>query len=190
MIKPTSVGAMCTLGVFMLGALVGGAVAWKVIRLPQVLPADRDVTGIGGVFFKVDNPDESRAWYRQHLGLDGGAASINFLWREWYDPADVGFTVWAAFPRETDYFGASEQDFMINYRVRDLDALLTKLKAQGVQQAGGLEEYSYGRFAWIVDGDGHRVELWEPVHDSAEESELSLRAETNATRADGLRNER
>ena len=189
MIKPTSVGAMFTLGAFMLGAMVGGAVAWELVRLPRGLPTDRDVTGIGGVFFKVDDPDESRAWYRQHLGLDG-AASINFLWREWYDPADVSFTVWALFPRETDYFGASEQDFMINYRVRDLDALLTKLKAQGVQQAGVLEEYSYGRFAWIIDGDGHRVELWEPVQDSAEESELRLRAETNATPADDPRNER
>lgn len=161
--------AIFPLGAFVLGALVGGAVVWRALQLPRVLPADRDVTGIGGVFFKVDDPDESRAWYRRHLGLDGGGTGVNFLWREWHDPKVQGFTVWSVFPRETDYFGASDQDFMINYRVRDLDALLTKLQAQGIQQVKPLAEYSYGRFAWIVDGDGNRVELWEPINDSPEE---------------------
>jgi len=87
---------------------------------------------------------------------------MNFFWRERDTPDRLGFTVWSAFPRDTDYFGPSGQSFMINYRVRDLDVLLKRLQVQGVRQVGKVEKFSYGRFAWIVDGDGNRIELWEP----------------------------
>ena len=120
------------------------------------------VTGIGGVFFKVRNPQRVSAWYREHLGVHVGEAGADFLWRDYNNPESVGRTVWAPFPHDTDYFGPNAQDFMINYRVNDLDGLLSHLKAAGVQQADTLEEYSYGRFAWIVDVEGNRVELWEP----------------------------
>lgn len=126
------------------------------------------VTGIGGVFFRVADPETTRAWYRQHLGVEGEGQGVNFWWREQEDPDRLGFTVWSAFPRDTDYFGPGAQEFMINYRVRDLDALLARLKAEGIQQVGAVEEYSYGRFAWIVDIDGNRVELWEPTAQPAD----------------------
>ena len=93
---------------------------------------------------------------------------MNFFWREHDDPEQVGFTVWSVFPRETEYFGRESQDFMINYRVRNLDLLLARLESEGVLQVGDLEEYSYGRFAWIEDNEGNRIELWEPKHGSLE----------------------
>jgi predicted enzyme related to lactoylglutathione lyase len=123
---------------------------------------DAAVTGIGGVFFRTDDPERVSAWYEEHLGIPAGPSGATFLWWEHDDPAVEGRTVWAAFPRNTGYFGPGDQEFMINYRVRDLDRLLERLAAAGVQQADTLEEYVYGRFAWIVDLEGNRVELWEP----------------------------
>jgi predicted enzyme related to lactoylglutathione lyase len=132
---------------------------------------DTLVTGIGGVFFKAANPEVSREWYREHLGIAGDRPGVNFFWRERDNPELLGFTVWSVFPSDTDYFGSSEQTFMINYRVRDLDSLLARLKTQGVEQIGDIDEYPYGRFAWILDGEGNRVELWEPVYDAPEQLE-------------------
>jgi predicted enzyme related to lactoylglutathione lyase len=150
-------GTAILLGTFALGALVGAVVAQD---SPQ--PA---VTGIGGIFFKSDDPAATRAWYREHLGIAGQGGSVNFVWRENEQPEVTGFTVWSPFARNSDYFGAAGQDFMINYRVRDLRALLAQLEASGIQQVKPLEEYPYGRFAWIDDGDGRRIELWEPIED-------------------------
>ena len=146
---------------FLAGALVGRGMA-------QDSAAPRDVTGIGGVFFKVDDPARFSAWYREHLGIDAARPADNFVWRERDAPDNVGYTVWSPFPRDTGYFGSSEQPLMINYRVRDLDALLAKLRAAGVEQVKDVEEYPYGRFAWILDGEGNRVELWEPAQQTAE----------------------
>ena len=120
------------------------------------------------VFFKVDDPARFSAWYREHLGIDAARPADNFVWRERDAPDNVGYTVWSPFPRDTGYFGSSEQPLMINYRVRDLDALLAKLRAAGVEQVKDVEEYPYGRFAWILDGEGNRVELWEPAQQTAE----------------------
>jgi catechol 2,3-dioxygenase-like lactoylglutathione lyase family enzyme len=160
MIKSRLAISTVVLGSFVAGLVVGGRVGSQPIGTSIL---DSFVTGIGGVFFKVDDPEKSRAWYREHLGIDGATPGINYLWREPDDPSLLGFTVWSAFPRDSSYFGPGAQEFMINYRVRDLDALLSQLRAQGVRQEGGIETYWYGRFAWIVDGDGHRVELWEPL---------------------------
>lgn len=120
------------------------------------------VTGIGGVFFKSDDPAQTRAWYARHLGIAPEGQGKSFPWREHDDPQVEGFTVWSIFPRASSYFGPSSQPFMINYRVRDLDGLLVKLKAAGIEQAGEVLDDPAGRFAWVVDGDGNRVELWEP----------------------------
>ena len=121
------------------------------------------VTGIGGVFFKAGDPDELKAWYVRHLGLplrpDG---EVMFEWREGEEPDAQGVTVWAPFPRDTDYFEPSQSPFMINYRVADLDGLLAQLRREGVEVEDRVEEYPYGRFAWIMDPEGNRVELWEP----------------------------
>jgi catechol 2,3-dioxygenase-like lactoylglutathione lyase family enzyme len=161
------------LGGFVVGVLVGGTAAKS---QPAATPTEPLVTGIGGVFFKTEDPQRLRAWYREHLGVGAEGQGVNFVWRE-RDADIAGYTVWAAFPRDTQYFGSGDQRVMINYRVRDLDALLAKLEAEGVRRDGGIDEYWYGRFAWILDGDGNRVELWEPAAFSPAELERRLRAE-------------
>lgn len=122
------------------------------------------VTGVGGIFFKSDDPAKLYQWYEQHLGIhpapDGTGAA--FEWRDAEDADIKGMTVWSIFPRNTKYFEPSSSPFMINYRVDDLDALLEALKKEGVQVDPHREDYDYGRFAWIMDLDGNRIELWEP----------------------------
>jgi catechol 2,3-dioxygenase-like lactoylglutathione lyase family enzyme len=176
-IKTTLWMATLTLVAFVLGAIVGSTAVGRATQPARDSHEGQYVTGIGGVFFRVDDPDESRAWYRRHLGLEGAFPGINFFWRERNDPHSFGFTVWSVFPTDTNYFGPNGQQFMIDYRVRDLDSLLTRLRTEGVQQVGGIEEHWYGRFAWIVDGDGNRVELWEPINHSPEEFERQLTSE-------------
>lgn len=121
------------------------------------------VTGIGGIFFKADNPRELYKWYEEHLGIQrthDGSGAI-FPWRDAQDNSDA-MTVWSIFPRDTQYLGAGTAPFMINYRVDDLDALLEQLKKEGVETDPRREDYAYGRFAWITDPEGNRIELWEP----------------------------
>lgn len=121
------------------------------------------VTGLGGVFFRAASTDASMAWYEKHLGITpewpGGHA---FKWRHDDAPDKPGVTVWSLFARDTGYFGAPEQQYMVNYRVDNLDALLDALKAEGVWVDEKREDSEYGRFAWIKDCDGNRIELWEP----------------------------
>lgn len=157
------------------GLVLGTAFAAAAMGWAQASePRNTLVTGIGGVFFKARDPEQLRAWYREHLGIDAGAQGVNFFWREADGGARFGRTVWSVFPNDTDYFGASGQSLMINYRVNDLNAVLAKLQKQGVKQVGKLEEYWYGRFAWILDGEGNRVELWEPDHYSPKELERRM----------------
>lgn len=122
------------------------------------------VTGIGGIFFKSDHQDKLYQWYEKHLGIQHAADGTGtaFEWQEINDAERKGMTVWSIFPRDTKYFDPSSSPFMINYRVDDLDALLAALKAEGVQVDPHREDYEYGRFAWIMDPDGNRIELWEP----------------------------
>jgi catechol 2,3-dioxygenase-like lactoylglutathione lyase family enzyme len=156
----------CTvIAAFAAGAIVGASLVSGSTRATELPPGGQFVTGIGGVFFKADAPEESRSWYREHLGIEGDGPGVNFFWRERNDPERIGFTVWSVFPRDSEYFGRESQEFMINFRVRELDRLLARLEREGIEQVGELEEYSYGRFAWVEDGDGNRVELWEPTYD-------------------------
>jgi predicted enzyme related to lactoylglutathione lyase len=120
------------------------------------------VTGIGGVFFKSKNPNELMAWYARHLGLrleEWGGALL-----KWPDDKadDGGLTVWTVAAQSSDWFSPSDASFMINYRVDDLDALLTELRDAGVDIVKGPEAHDNGRFAWILDPDGNKLELWEP----------------------------
>ena len=121
------------------------------------------VTGIGGIFFKARDPDALRAWYRRHLGLDiqewGGLA---FRWHDAGVPEPDGATVWSIFPADSTYFAPSSAPFMINYRVRDLDALLSALRAEGCAVDERTETSEFGQFGWVMDPEGHRIELWEP----------------------------
>lgn len=121
------------------------------------------VTGIGGVFFKSADPKRLAEWYRVHLGLDveewGGVA---FKWSGTDNPAGTGTTVWSPFKADTDYFAPSSAAFMINYRVEDLHALLAALRAEGCQVEDKVDESEYGKFGWVLDPDGNKLELWQP----------------------------
>ena len=121
------------------------------------------VTGLGGVFFKADDPKTLTAWYARHLGLPRSEhGQVMFRWRDAASPDREGMTVWSAFKRDSDYFGAGPQQVMLNYRVADLDALLAVLREEGVSIDDRREDHEYGRFAWITDPEGNRVELWQP----------------------------
>lgn len=119
------------------------------------------VNGIGGVFFKARDPKKMAAWYRDHLGIQNKGGYAIFAWREKDNPDRLGQTVWTLFPTNTTYFGSSAAPMMINYRVANLERLLAQLRRDGVA-VEKVEDFSYGRFAWITDPEGNRIELWEP----------------------------
>jgi predicted enzyme related to lactoylglutathione lyase len=121
------------------------------------------VTGIGGVFFKAKDPENLKAWYRDHLGIMPDADGyVSFPWREAEEPQRRGYTVWTPFSSSTRYFDPSKASFMINYRVENLDGLLEELRRAGIEVDPRVEEYEYGRFGWVMDPEGNRIELWEP----------------------------
>jgi len=121
------------------------------------------VTGLGGLFFKAEDPEGLYTWYEKDLGLKRGAdAAVTFRWRESEGKGKEGMTVWAILPKTTPYFNPSRASFMMNFRVADLDGLLQALKEEGVEIDPHREEYEYGRFAWIMDPEENRIELWEP----------------------------
>lgn len=121
------------------------------------------VTGIGGVFFKASDAPALQAWYKQHLGIDvqpwGGAA---FTWTDEDGRPTGGTTIWSIGPADNDHFAPSKAPFMVNYRVADLHALVKQLKAEGCAVLDRIEESDYGKFAWVIDPEGNKVELWEP----------------------------
>ncbi len=118
------------------------------------------VTGVGGVFFRSKNPEAATAFYEKHLGIPKDEhGGLNLAWRE-LDGGE-GLTVVAPFKEDTEYFGASDQQMMVNFRVDDLDALLADLAKSGIPCLGR-DDSEFGKFAWIHDPDGRRVELWQP----------------------------
>ena len=120
------------------------------------------IIGIGGIFIKSANRDQMREWYAKHLGLADKGHGAMLHWREHDDPQKEHLTVWTVFPASSDYFPAT-QPFMINYIVDDMDALLDRLKQEGVKIDPKRMDESYGRFAWIYDSDGNKIELWQPL---------------------------
>ncbi len=118
------------------------------------------VTGIGGLFFKSSNPDASKEWYRKHLGLNTDQWGCTFWWKD--KNGEEASTQWSPFPQDTNYFAPSPKEFMFNYRVENLEELLKVLKEEGVTVVGEMETYDYGKFGWIMDNDGNKIELWEP----------------------------
>ena len=122
------------------------------------------VTGLGGIFFKAQDGPKLREWYRVHFGLNIHPAygGTSFRWREDDDPTRMGETVWSIFDADTKYLEPSKASFMLNYRVADIDAVLEQLRAEGVWIDDKREDSEYGRFAWILDGEGNRIELWQP----------------------------
>ena len=119
------------------------------------------VTGIGGVFFKVRDPRAVTAWYQTNLGIQSKGGYADFTWRDKDRPEEIGHTAWRIFPTNTTYFGQSSSSLMINYRVGSMDRMLEQLRKNGVK-IEKVENYDYGRWAWIMDAEGNRIELWEP----------------------------
>jgi predicted enzyme related to lactoylglutathione lyase len=119
------------------------------------------VTGLGGVFFKTRNPDMIKEWYRDRLGLNTDQYGCTFWWKD--DSGKSCSTQWSPFKEDTTYFNPSKKSFMMNFRVENLVELLDTLKKEGVTVVGAIEEYDYGKFGWIMDPEGNKVELWEPI---------------------------
>lgn len=124
------------------------------------------VTGIGGIFFKCNDPEYVRNWYNKHLGFNATQYGATFEWRNEDNPEGKGMTVWNPFKNSTDYFAPSDKEFMINLRVEDLEWLLGELKKEGIEQIGEMQVYDYGKFAHIMDPEGNKIELWEAARES------------------------
>ena len=123
------------------------------------------VTGIGGVFFKTEDPEKTKEWYKKHLGFDTTPWGCSFLWNEIDNPnaKAPARTEWSPFSKDSKHFEPSQKPFMFNYRVENLVELLKVLKEEGVEVIGEIQEYPYGKFGWIMDPEGNKIELWEPV---------------------------
>ena len=121
----------------------------------------KKVTGIGGIFFKCKDPKKMKEWYKTHLGLNTNDYGATFEWRDAADSTKKGSTTWSPFAETTKYFEPSTKDFMINYRVDDLEALVEELKKEGVTIVDKIETYDYGKFVHIMDMEGNKVQLWE-----------------------------
>ena len=122
----------------------------------------KKVTGIGGIFFKCKDPNKMKEWYKTHLGFDTNGYGASFEWREDADSTKKGSTQWAPFSETTKYFEPSTKDFMINYRVENIEVLVEQLKNEGVTIVDKIEDSDYGKFVHILDAEGNKVELWEP----------------------------
>ena len=146
------------------------SMGWQEVPTPQAerskplatLKQRGHIVGIGGIFFKSANRDQMREWYAAHLGLADKGGGAMLPWREHDDPQKEHVTVWTVFSNSTHYFDPSNASFMVNYIVDDMDALLDRLKQEGVKIDAKRVNESYGRFAWIYDLDGNKIELWQP----------------------------
>ncbi len=121
------------------------------------------VTGIGGIFFFSENPDETKSWYTKNLGLEVNQWGSSFEFRNANRPDEINYMQWSPFKQGSSYFSPSKKEFMVNYRVQNLEGLLKKLEAEGVTILDKVETYDYGKFVHIMDADGNKIELWEPV---------------------------
>ena len=123
----------------------------------------KKVTGIGGVFFKTKDPAATNEWYKTHLGFDTTPYGTSFEWLHLDDATKKGTTQWNPFKETTKYFEPSTKDFMINYRVDNLEALVAELRKENVTIVDNIESYDYGKFVHILDNEGNKIQLWEPA---------------------------
>jgi len=130
----------------------------------------KKVTGLGGIFFKCDNPQGMNDWYAQHLGLATSAHGATFEWRQADNPSLKGSTAWGTFPQDTAYFAPSAKPFMINYRVENIVALVAELRKNNVTIIDEIAEYDYGKFVHVLDPEGNILELWEPMGEAASDN--------------------
>lgn len=119
------------------------------------------VIGIGGVFFKSEDPEALRAWYKKHLGIESESWGAVFRWNTGEGKEVTGSTSWSPFKKDTTYLDPSPKSYMINYRVEDLHGLIKILKEEGLEILGGPEDSEFGKFAWLLDPEGNKIELWE-----------------------------
>ena len=137
--------------------------AFKTILTKNENNKMKKVTGIGGIFFKCKDPNKMKEWYKTHLGLNTNEYGATFEWREEADSTKKGQTQWSPFAETTKYFEPSTKDYMINYRVADLEGLVEELKKEGVTIVDKIGSYDYGKFVHIMDLEGNKIELWEPT---------------------------
>jgi len=121
------------------------------------------VVGIGGIFFFSDNPEETKEWYTKNLGLETNEWGSSFEFRNANRPDEINYLQWSPFKKGSEYFSPSKKEFMINYRVQNMEALVEKLKANGVTILDAIETFDYGKFVHIMDSEGNKLELWEPI---------------------------
>lgn len=125
---------------------------------------DKRVTGLGGFFFKTKEPNKVKEWYKTHLGLNTDRYGCTFWWKD--KEGNDCSTQWSPMKDDTEYFQPSKSSFMMNFRVENLVELLEELKKEGVTVLGEIEEFEYGKFGWILDPDGNKLELWEPMDEA------------------------
>ncbi len=123
----------------------------------------KKVTGVGGIFFKTKDPEKMKEWYNKNLGLVTNEYGSVFEFRESDKPENKAYSVWSPFKDDTDYFQPSEKEFMINYRVENIEALVEELQKSGVTICDEIETYEYGKFVHILDPENNKIELWEPA---------------------------
>ncbi|MBS1743502.1 MAG: VOC family protein [Bacteroidetes bacterium] len=123
----------------------------------------KKVTGIGGIFFKCKDPNQIKEWYNKHLGLDAGPYGASFEWRDAEDNSKKGLTQWNVNTEAAKMYEPSAKDFMINYRVENLEALVEELKKENVTILDSIASYDYGKFIHILDPEGNKIQLWEPA---------------------------
>lgn len=121
------------------------------------------VTGIGGVFFFSDNPEKAKEWYAENLGLEVNQWGSSFEFRNANRPEKINYLQWSPFKKGSEYFAPSKKEFMINYRVQNIEGLVEKLKNNGVTIVDSIETFDYGKFVHIMDAEGNKIELWEPI---------------------------
>lgn len=122
------------------------------------------VTGVGGIFFFSDDPKATKEWYRDNLGIDTNDYGASFESRNIDNPKEINILQWSPFKKGSEYFAPSTKEFMINYRVQNIEGLVAKLKENGVTVVDNIESYDYGKFVHIMDMEGNKIELWEPVN--------------------------
>lgn len=127
------------------------------------MSTEKRVTGIGGIFFKTKDPKKIKEWYSKHLGMDMDEYGAAFIFRQWEKPEQSGYLQWSPMKDDTDYFNPSTKQFMVNYRVENLTRLVELLRQEGVTICDEIETFDYGKFVHILDPDGNKIELWEPI---------------------------
>ena len=143
-------------------SFLSGFALKTIITKENKAPKMKKVTGIGGIFFKCKDPKKLREWYQKNLGFNTNAYGASFEWYEGFDSTKKGQTQWTPFSETTKYFEPSTKDFMIDYRVDNLDTLVEELKKDGVTTVDTIQRVGFGKFIHILDAEGNKVELWEP----------------------------